>query len=71
MKTKNRKKNKNNNNNNKKKTLQVSSKVLILAEQFLFPAILPEWVPGSQQDAHDFMVQIFQILDQELLRGVR
>ena len=55
----------------KNKTLQVSSKVLILAEQFLFPAILPEWVPGSQQDAHEFLVQIFQILDQELLRGVR
>ena len=64
MKTKNRKK-------QQKKTLQVSSKVLILAEQFLFPAILPEWVPGSQQDAHEFLVQIFQILDQELLRGVR
>ena len=47
------------------------SKVLILAEQFLFSAILPEWVPGSQQDAHEFLVQIFQILDQELLRGVR
>ena len=56
---------------NPQKTLQVLSKVLILAEQFLFSAILPEWVPGSQQDAHEFLVQIFQILDQELLRGVR
>ena len=54
-----------------RKTLQVLSKVLILAEQFLFSAILPEWIPGSQQDAHEFLVQIFQILDQELLRGVR
>ena len=52
-------------------TLQVLSKVLILTEQFLFSVILPEWVPGSQQDAHEFLVQIFQILDQELLRGVR
>ena len=64
MKTKNRKK-------KTKKTLQVSSKVLILAEQFLFPAILIECVPGSQQDAHEFLVQIFEVLDQELLRGVR
>ena len=48
-----------------KNKLQVSSKVLILAEQFLFLAIR---VPGSQQDAHEFLIQI---LDQELLRGMR
>ena len=51
----------------KKNKNKLSSKVLILAEQFLFPAIRVA-IPGSQQDAHEFLVHI---LDQELLQGVR
>ena len=28
-------------------------------------AVVPAWVPGNQQDAHKFLLSIFQILDEE------
>jgi len=28
-------------------------------------AVVPAWVPGSQQDAHEILLSIFQILDEE------
>jgi len=32
---------------------------------------VPAWVLGNQQDAHDFLIAIFQILNQEFSRGSR